>query len=65
VGHTAWHWLTERWAVLVKVEWPQPDPVRLALWLLLAAALGALAWVLLGRSSMLRRRDPEARVKLD
>jgi hypothetical protein len=65
VGHTAWHWLTERWAVLAKVEWPQPDPVRLALWLLLAAALGALAWVLLGRSSMLRRRDPEARVKLD
>ena len=65
VAHTAWHWLVERWGVLAKVEWPQPDPVRLALWLALAAALGALAWVLLGRSSILRRRDAEARVKPD
>jgi hypothetical protein len=65
VAHTAWHWLVERWAVLAKVEWPQPDPVRLVLWLALAAALGALAWVLLGRSAVLRRRDPEARVELD
>jgi hypothetical protein len=65
VAHTAWHWLVERWAVLSKVEWPQPDPVRLVLWLALAAALGALAWVVLGRPAVLRRRDPEARVELD
>lgn len=57
VGHTAWHWLVERWQVLSKVEWPQPDPMKLALWLLLIAALGALAWVLLGRSSQSRRRE--------
>ena len=65
VAHTAWHWLVERWAVLAKVEWPQPDPVRIALWLLLVAALGALAWVLSGRSAVLRRRDAQARVELD
>jgi hypothetical protein len=51
VGHTAWHWLVERWQVLAKVEWPQADPVRLLLWLVLLAALGALAWVMLARSS--------------
>ena len=56
VAHAAWHWLTERWAVLAKVEWPQPDPIRLALWLLLVLALGALIWVLLGRTSLLRRK---------
>ena len=65
VGHTAWHWLVERWQVLAKVEWPQPDPVRLALWLVLAAALGGVAWGLLGRSSILRRRDAQARMEPD
>jgi HupE / UreJ protein len=57
VAHTAWHWLVERWEVLSKVEWPQPDPIKVLLWLLLAAALGALAWVLAGRSSQSRRRE--------
>jgi hypothetical protein len=65
VAHTAWHWLVERWALLSKVEWPQLEPLRIALWLLLVAALGALAWVLLGRSAVLRRRDAEARAELD
>ena len=55
VGHTAWHWLVERWQVLAKVEWPLLDPIKAALWLLLVAALGALAWVLLGRSQSRRR----------
>jgi hypothetical protein len=57
VAHTAWHWLAERWDTLAKVEWPQLDLATLALWLVLAAALGVLARTLLRRSAVLRRRD--------
>jgi hypothetical protein len=48
VAHTAWHWLAQRWETLGKVEWPA-EPATLALWIALLAALGVLAWAMLGR----------------
>jgi hypothetical protein len=65
VAHTAWHWLVERWDTLSKVEWPQLDAATLIMSLVLLAALGTLAWVILGRPAVLRRGNPEARVELD
>ena len=65
VAHAAWHWLVERWGTLAKVEWPEIDAAALGLWIALAAALGILAWLMLSRPGMLRRRDAEARVELD
>lgn len=65
VAHTAWHWLVERWDRLAKVGWPQLDPATLAFSIVLAAALGVLAWVVLGRPAVLRRRNAVARVELD
>jgi hypothetical protein len=65
VIHTAWHWLVERWDTLAKVQWPQIDAATLAWSIALAAALGTLAWVILGRSAVLRGRNAEARVELD
>jgi hypothetical protein len=63
VAHTAWHWMTERWDELAKQPWPEVDSQQLALWCLLAAALAVLAWALLGRVSVLRRREAEPGVK--
>jgi hypothetical protein len=56
VGHTAWHWMTERIEVLRRFPWPSPDAAQLASavrWLMLALVLGAGAWVARGA---LRRR---------
>jgi len=63
VAHTAWHWLVERWDTLAKLEWPAIDPATLALSLVLAVALAVLAWVVLGRPAVLRRRNAVARVE--
>jgi len=63
VAHTAWHWMTERWDELAKQPWPEVDPWQLALWSLLAVALAVLAWAVLGRMPVLRRRDAEPGVK--
>ena len=65
VAHTAWHWLVERWDTLAKVGWPQIEAATLALSIVLAAALGVLAWAILGRPAVLRRRNAKARVELD
>jgi hypothetical protein len=65
VAHTAWHWLVERWDTLSKVEWPQLDAATLIMSLVLLAALGTLAWVILGRPAVLRRGNAGARVELD
>jgi uncharacterized membrane-anchored protein YitT (DUF2179 family) len=65
VVHTAWHWLVERWDTLAKVEWPQLEAATLALSIVLAAALGVLAWAILGRPAVLGRRKAEARAELD
>jgi len=65
VAHAAWHWLVERWDTLAKVEWPQIDVATLALSIVLAAALGILAWLFLGRPAVLRWRRAKARVEPD
>ena len=65
VAHAAWHWLVERWDTLAKVEWPQIHAATLALSIVLAAALGILAWLFLGRSTVLRWRRAKARVEPD
>src|SRR5262245_41019416 len=65
VAHTAWHWLVERWDALAKVEWPQVDAATLGLWIVLAAALGVLVWLVLSGPAGRRRRDGRARVGLD
>src|SRR5262245_31994830 len=65
VAHSAWHWLAERWDTLAKVEWPKFDATAIALWVILAASLAVLAWAMLGRAAVLRRRGAEARVELD
>ena len=64
VAHAAWHWLAERWDTLAKVEWPQIDAAVLGLWIALAAALGILAWLMLGQAAVVRRTDPEAGAEL-
>ena len=63
VGHAAWHWLVERWETLAKAQWPQPEPLEMGLWLVLAAALAALARALLRRPAVVRGRDAEAGVE--
>jgi HupE/UreJ protein len=56
VGHTAWHWLTERADVLRRFPWTAPDAAQLATvlrWLMLLVAIAALAW--LARGALHRR----------
>ncbi len=56
VGHTAWHWMTERAERLSRFPWPSPDPAQLARavrWLMLVLMLAALAW--LARAALRRR----------
>ena len=56
VGHTAWHWMSERAEILSRFPWPSPDAARLAgavRWLMLILALGAVAW--LARGPLARR----------
>jgi hypothetical protein len=57
VGHTAWHWMSERYAVLrqFRFEMPVIDAAFLASamrWAMLAVAAAALYWIVFG----LRRR---------
>lgn len=57
VGHTAWHWMTERAERLGRFPWPSPDAAQLASavrWLMLALILAGLAWLARGA---LRRRN--------
>ncbi len=56
VGHTAWHWMTERADRLSQFPWPVLDASQLAAairWLMLLLVLAGLAWVIRG---VLRRR---------
>ena len=53
VAHTAWHWTTERGAVLARYrfEWPVWDAALLAAllqWLMVAVALAGAAWLVFG-----------------
>jgi hypothetical protein len=48
VGHTAWHWLLERWDRLSKFPWPIFDAAALASairWLIALLVLMGLAWI--------------------
>jgi hypothetical protein len=60
VAHTAWHWLAERWNTLSRVQWPQFDAAALGWSIALAAALGILAWMILSRPGVMRRRNGAA-----
>jgi len=56
VGHTAWHWMTERADRLSQFPWPALDASQLAAairWLMLLLVLAGLAWVIRG---VFRRR---------
>lgn len=59
VGHTAWHWMTERAEKLGRFSWSAPDAAQLASairWLMLILVLGGLAW--LARGALRRRQRP-------
>jgi HupE / UreJ protein len=50
VAHTAWHWLVERWAVLMRFGWQWPDldatfAVALLRWAMLAVLAALAAWI--------------------
>jgi hypothetical protein len=47
VGHTAWHWLVERWERLSKFPWPAVTPEALAgivRWLFVLVLVSGVAW---------------------
>ena len=49
VAHTAWHWMTERYAVLQQFPWPAVTAVDLVIairWVMALIALGGIAWML-------------------
>ncbi len=53
VAHTAWHWMTERYAVLQQFPWPEvtaADAASAIRWLMVLIVLGAGAY-LLGRAA--------------
>jgi len=59
VGHTAWHWLTERAEVLRRFPWTAPDAAELAAvvrWLMLLVVVAALAWLARGALGRVQQR---------
>lgn len=59
VGHTAWHWTTERWERLGRFPWPEFDAAALAgamRWLMALLVLVALAWAASGVVKRRRKR---------
>src|SRR5712691_4073945 len=59
VGHTAWHWMTERADKLSQFPWPALEASQLAAairWLMLLLALAGLVWVI--RGVFRRRSEP-------
>ncbi len=62
VGHTAWHWMTERADRLSQFPWPALNASQLASAirsLMLILILAGLAWLVRGT---LRRRTPQQRI---
>jgi hypothetical protein len=54
VGHTAWHWLLERWERLSKFPWRTFDAATLASairWLIALLVLAGLAWIVAHKTS--------------
>jgi len=69
IAHTGWHWMTERFALLRRYPfaWPVLDAAFFALllrWMILAVALGAVAWLIFGvlgaRRAFREKRDVPA-----
>jgi hypothetical protein len=59
VGHTAWHWMGDRWDRLRQFEWPALDVTVLLLvvrWTMAAVAVAAALWA---ARRLIRRRAPE------
>jgi len=57
VGHTAWHWLWERWERLSKFPWPAANPETLAgvvRWMIVLVLVTGLAWFIV--EAVRRRR---------
>jgi hypothetical protein len=53
IAHTAWHWMTERWATLrqFRFQWPVVDAAFLAgamRWMMLLVVAAALYWLVFG-----------------
>ena len=62
VSHSAWHWMTERLAVLRVADWPTLDlPLALVLvrWLLVLTVAGGAIWFV---SGLLRRKPAEPEI---
>ena len=62
VGHTAWHWMTERAERLGRFPWPSPDAAQLASavrWLMLIVTLAGVAWLARGALARRRRDSPK------
>jgi hypothetical protein len=58
VGHTAWHWMLERWERLSKFPWPALDAASLASamrWLMALLVLAGLAWLASGAAKRARK----------
>jgi hypothetical protein len=56
VGHTAWHWLLERWERLSRFPWPAADAEALAgvvRWMIALVLVSGFAWLV---SEAIRRR---------
>ncbi len=54
VAHTAWHWMTERWAALRGVEWPALTAAGAAgaiRWLMALVILSGIVWLVAARLS--------------
>jgi hypothetical protein len=65
IGHTAWHWMTERYGVLrqFRFEWPVVDAAFLASamrWAMLAVIAAGLYWLVFGVLRVDKRRTRDA-----
>jgi hypothetical protein len=59
VGHTAWHWMTERADKLSQFPWPAFNASQLAVairWLMLLLILAGLVWLARGALRQRARR---------
>ena len=68
VAHTAWHWMTERWALLRRFtfEWPAIDAAFLAgalRWMMLLVVAAGLYWLVFGVLKPPRDRQGAERLK--
>jgi len=65
VGHTAWHWMIDRWGQLrqFRFQWPEMNAAFLAAamrWMMVAIVLAGLVWLVSLALSKKRSNKPEA-----